>query len=136
MGEEFVYLGSENGFQMFHFIETIFPILFIGVFLFILIMIVINISKGLTTYHRNNQSPVLTVTARIVGKRTHVSQHHHDDNMHTHFSTTYYVTFQVESGDRMEFCVKGEEYGLLVEGDCGNLTFQGTRYLSFRQQNP
>lgn len=41
------------------------------------------------------------------------------------------MTFQVESGDRMEFHVSGEEYGLLIEGDFGDLSFQGTRYLSF-----
>lgn len=46
-------------------------------------------------------------------------------------STTYYVTFQVESGDRMELHVSGIEYGMLVEGDYGKLTFQGTRYLEF-----
>ncbi|NMA03148.1 MAG: DUF2500 domain-containing protein, partial [Clostridiales bacterium] len=43
----------------------------------------------------------------------------------------YYVTFQVESGDRMEFRVSGKEYGLLAEGDVGKLTFQGTRYHEF-----
>ena len=52
---------------------------------------------------------------------------------HTHTSTRYYVTFQVESGDRMEFSVSGPEYGMLAEGDRGKLTFQGTRYLSFEQ---
>lgn len=51
--------------------------------------------------------------------------------MYTTSSSTYYVTFQVESGDRMEFAVSGNEYGMLVEGDKGSLTFQGTRYLSF-----
>ena len=30
----------------------------------------------------------------------------------------------------MEFSVSGREYGLLVEGDTGRLTFQGTRYLA------
>ena len=48
-------------------------------------------------------------------------------------STSYYVTFQVESGDRMELCVDGTEYGMLAEGDCGKLTFQGTRYLGFER---
>lgn len=48
--------------------------------------------------------------------------------------TTYYVTFQVESGDRMELCLSGEEYGMLVEGDRGNLTFQGTRYVGFERK--
>lgn len=42
-----------------------------------------------------------------------------------------YVTFQVESGDRMELNVSGTEYGMLIEGDYGELTFQGTRYLGF-----
>ncbi|WP_330601554.1 DUF2500 domain-containing protein [Holdemanella porci] len=52
---------------------------------------------------------------------------------HTTTSTSYYVTFLVESGDRIELCVSGTEYGMLVEGDTGRLTFQGTRYLSFER---
>ena len=45
----------------------------------------------------------------------------------------YFVTFEVESGDRMELKMHGSEYGLLAEGDFGRLTFQGTRYLSFER---
>ena len=45
--------------------------------------------------------------------------------------TTYYVTFEVESGDRIELVVPSSEYGFMVEGDQGKLTFQGTRYISF-----
>ena len=41
------------------------------------------------------------------------------------------MTFEVESGDRMELHVDGSEYGMLVEGDYGMLSFQGTRYLGF-----
>ena len=52
--------------------------------------------------------------------------------MHTFAS--YYVTFQVESGDRMEFEISDMEYGMLVEGDSGELIFQGTRYLNFRRE--
>ena len=47
--------------------------------------------------------------------------------------TSYYVTFQVESGDRMEFEVDGSDYGLLMQGDIGKLSFQGTRYLGFER---
>ena len=54
--------------------------------------------------------------------------------MHTTTSTTYYATFQVASGDRMELHVGGREYGMLAEGDFGELTFQGTRYLGFARQ--
>ena len=53
---------------------------------------------------------------------------------HTSTSTSYYATFQVESGDRMEFLINGREYGLLVEGDRGRLSFQGTRYLGFERK--
>ena len=74
----------------------------------------------------------------MVSKRGDVSHHHHSGGPnggvgHTTTSTTYYVTFQVESGDRMEFSVSGPEYGMLAEGDRGNLSFQGTRYLGFER---
>ena len=54
---------------------------------------------------------------------------------YTHLTTNtiYYVTFQTERGDRMEFQVSGTEYGMLAEGDTGRLTFQGTRYLAFER---
>jgi len=53
--------------------------------------------------------------------------------MHTTTSTRYFATFQVESGDRMELQMNGQDYGMLVEGDRGRLTFQGTRYLDFQR---
>ena len=49
----------------------------------------------------------------------------------TSTSTHYYVTFQFDSGDRLELHVPGREYGMMAEGDVGDLTFQGTRYLGF-----
>ncbi len=89
------------------------------------------IVRGVSQWHRNNNSPRLTVEATVVAKRIDVSHHHHGgETHHMTTSTRYYVTFQVESGDRMEFSVSGREYGLLVEGDTGRLTFQGTRYLA------
>ena len=81
--------------------------------------------------HKNNQSPRLTVFATVVAKRDHVSVHHHDHHRHT--NTRYFVTFQVNSGDRMELQLSGSEYGMLIEGDQGQLTFQGTRFLSFER---
>ena len=95
--------------------------------------------RGTAQWHRNNQSPRLTVEAELVSRRTEVSTFHHGghngtDMCHTSSSTTYYVTFQVDSGDRMEFSVSGQEYGLLAEGDRGKLTFQGTRYLGFERE--
>ena len=104
-----------------------FFLIFIAMFLFIIL-------RGLLQWNKNNHSPRLTVEAKIVSKRMAVTHHNggaHGEHMST--STSYYVTFQVESGDRMELRVGGSEYGMLAEGDQGKLTFQGTRYLGFQR---
>lgn len=119
----------------------LFPILFGIVFIIVIGMFVLTAVKGIGTWNKNNNSPRLTVSAVVVAKRTEVSHHHHANagdvtgahGHHTSSSTWYYATFQVESGDRMEFSVNGAEYGLLAEGDEGKLSFQGTRYLSFER---
>jgi len=114
----------------FDFFGVIFSLMFLLVFG----MFVVTVVRGIAQWNRNNNSPRLTVPARVVAKRMNVSHHHHHQHHHTHHSTSYYVTFEVESGDRMELQVTGEESGLLVEGDQGQLTFQGTRYLGFVRQ--
>lgn len=125
--------------RMFNLIEMLFPIMFILIFT----IIVFTFVKGIATWFKNNNSPRLTVSARIVAKRqntTHNNQPNAGDisgahGFHTISSTSYYVTFQVDSGDRMELSVSGLEYGVLAEGDKGQLTFQGTRYLTFDREN-
>ncbi len=102
----------------------------IGMFIFFAV-------KGISQWSKNNRSPRLTVPASVVSKRTNVSSHMHNTGSgamhHTSHSTTYYVTFEVESGDRMELHVDGREFGMLAEGDIGMLTFQGTRYIGFER---
>ena len=125
-------MGFNQGFGMFNAFGIMFTIVFvlvIGTFIVIAV-------KGIGQWNKNNHSPRLTVPATVVAKRTNVSHHRHggvNDHHHHHTSTSYYVTFQVESGDRMELQVSGQEYGMVVEGDVGNLTFQGTRYLGFER---
>lgn len=116
----------------FGLMGAIFPIFFI----FIIGIFIYGIAASIKQAHKNNMSPVLIVEAEIVSKRTDVSHHHHNNMDNNNFSdystsTTYYATFQVESGDRIEFHVNGGEYGILAEGDKGKLKFQGTRYLGF-----
>ena len=122
------YMGF-RGFGLFGILFAVSFLIFMGTFFVILF-------KGIKEWNRNNHSPRLTVPAIVVAKRTNVSRHRHggaNGHHHHHTSTTYYVTFQVESGDRMELCVSGQQYGLLVEGDKGKLSFQGTRYLGFER---
>ncbi len=117
--------------------DTGFDIMRVFVFAIFAIVIVCFIAlavKGIGTWHKNNNSPRLTVQAAVVAKRQNTDVHHHSNNnggMHTSTSTHYYVTFQFDSGDRLELHVPGREYGMMAEGDVGDLTFQGTRYLGF-----
>ena len=97
--------------------------------------------SNLRTWNKTTTRRGSTVPATVVAKRTDISHsstanagdmsgaHGYD----TSTFTSYYVTFQVESGDRMEFEVDGSDYGLLVQGDIGKLSFQGTRYLGFER---
>lgn len=115
---------------------NIFPFMFMLVFLFIVGSIIFSAIRGVRTWSYNNSQPVLTVWAKVVTKRTNVSHHTHNDNNVAHHSTstTYYATFEVESGSRMELRVDSGEYGMLVEGDTGKLTFQGSRYQGFSRE--
>ena len=112
------------------FVDAMFiivPLLIVGLIIFAVI-------KGLSEWNKNNNSPKLTVPALVATKRTSTSNNHHSgDHMHTTSTTSYYVTFQFESGDRTELSLNGPQYGMLAEGDTGMLTFQGTRYLGFER---
>ena len=88
--------------------------------------------RGFTQWSYNNAQPVLSEPAKVVAKRSEVSGWT-STNQPGSTSTFYYVTFELESGERMEFGLVGKEYGLLVEGDAGMLMYQGTRYKCFER---
>ena len=113
-----------------------FQIMFFIVFGLAISTVLISLIKGVKEWNKNNHSPRLTVPATVVTKRTDITRRRSggtNGHHHYHTSTNYYVTFEVESGDRMELHLSGPEYGLLVEGDKGKLSFQGTRYLGFER---
>ena len=120
-------LGGDPGFDVTF---SIMQVIMLLVFVLVLGSIIVTLIRGVGEWNKNNQSPKLTVPATVVAKRSDV--HRGIETMHTF--TSYYVTFQVESGDRMEFEVSDMEYGMLAEGDSGELTFQGTRYLNVRRE--
>ncbi len=102
---------------------------FLIVIFFILFFAVIG--KNIYQWFKNENSPRLTVPARIVDMRRQTHHHHHKHGHH--HSHTYYVSFEVESGDRMELQVSRSEYGMLTVGERGKVSFQGTRYLGFER---
>ena len=117
---------------------SMMPLMVFLIFAFVISVFVVAAVKGIGEWNNNNHSPRLTVPAIVVAKRTNVTRHHHHHGTGhvglTSTSTTYYVTFQFASGDRTEMHISGQEYGMLVEGDRGDLTFQGTRYLGFERR--
>ena len=104
--------------------------LFFGIFFILFLVLFFAIlAKNISQWLKNENSPRLTVPAKTVDMRR--KTHHHHSNGHHHHSYTYHVTFEVESGDRMELKVSRSEYGMLMVGESGKVSFQGTRYLGF-----
>ncbi|TGE37345.1 DUF2500 domain-containing protein [Desulfosporosinus fructosivorans] len=123
-----------------NFLFSVAPIIFFVVFFLVFGIIIFGIVKSIGQWKYNNSQPILSVIAKVTAKRPHSTSSIHNGAgetgmHHVHSSTTYFVTFEVESGDRMEFMVNGSEYGQLAEDDIGKLNFQGTRYLSFLRSN-
>ncbi|MFE5319461.1 DUF2500 domain-containing protein [Paenibacillus sp. NPDC056579] len=108
---------------IFSFMFGLVSFLIIGTIVFVVV-------RGLTTWTRNNAADVVSVPARIVSKRTNVSGGSGD----TSATTTYYITFEFADKERIELQVRGNMYGLLVEGDEGTLVYQGTRFHEFQRQ--
>ena len=110
---------------MFGIIDFLFPIMFLAVFGLAFGMIVSTLVKQGKTNRKNDASPRVSADATVVTKRTHVR----GDHAHT----TYFATFQFESGDRLELEIPRDKFGYIVEGDSGKLHFQGTRFLDFER---
>ena len=122
----------------FSIVETLFPLVFLLMFGFALYTLISSIAARAQEKRKNDASPRLTVPASVVTKRAQVgTTHHHNAATNTggtYYNTKYFATFQFESGERLELSVSPGEYGMLVEGDRGQLSFQGTRYLGFARK--
>ena len=109
----------------------VFVMIFIGLgIVAMLILFGFLIFGGVSTWVRNNNSPVETNNAVVVAKRTNVSGGGDSEAV-----TAYFVTFEREDGSRREFRVRPDDYGYFAEGDVGLLMNQGTRYLGFKRRS-
>ncbi|WP_029192877.1 DUF2500 domain-containing protein [Paenibacillus harenae] len=96
--------------------------LVVGTFLFVII-------KGLSSWASNNAAELVTRSCKVVDKRTEVWGGSGDSSA----NTNYYITFEFEDRSRKELPVQSDRYGLIVVGDQGELTFQGTRFKEFKR---
>ena len=111
------------------------PFLIIPIFIVLCFVIVFGgiiyvLVRAISQVSYNSSQPVEVVATTIVGKRTS-TRGGGGDSMVT---TSNYVTFETEDGVR-EFSLGGNDYGLLVEGDKGMLSSQGTRYKGFHREH-
>ncbi|WP_063830950.1 DUF2500 domain-containing protein [Paenibacillus sp. FSL R7-277] len=83
--------------------------------------------RGLKTWMTNQTSPLQSRVVTAVAKRTEVWGGR--GHMGTH--TSYYVTFEFHNGSRRELEVKPRAYSMIVEGDRGELSYQGSRFKGF-----
>ncbi|QHW29690.1 DUF2500 domain-containing protein [Paenibacillus rhizovicinus] len=109
------------------------PLLFklFGGFVFIVVVggFLYVILRGTWRWTANNASEVITSPVTVVDKRTEVW----GGSGNSSASTDYYVTFEFDNGSRIELQVRGDKYGLIVVGDHGPLTYQGTRFKEFHR---
>lgn len=121
-------MGFGNPFGNFMF--SVVPFFIFIVFAIVIMIFITSLVKGTGQYFRNNRTPEENIPARLVAKRTHTWGGH--GNMSAH--TSYYSTFETETGDRLEFPVSSEFSGMHVEGDTGMLTHRGTRFINFERE--
>ncbi len=100
---------------------TIIPIVFMIMFG----MVVFVMIKAIGSQNKYRKEPQLTSFAKCVNKRSYVRSNF----------TYYYATFEFSSGDRKELRVPQNQAGFVIEGDEGNLTFQGDMFIEF-SNNP
>ena len=93
---------------MFDLFDLIFPVMFLLIFGMILFTFI----SGIRTWNKNNNSPRLTVEARVTAKRQNTTHHNEPvggdtsgtHGYHTTTSTSYYVTFEVRTLTFTFFC--------------------------------
>jgi hypothetical protein len=104
-------------------IPTAAVVAFIGFcFVYVIFRILLHVAEGVSNLSRRLQS----TEARVVAKRAEIGGYPRGRT-----STAYFVTFQFDDGSRREFRLSGAQFGLLVEGDAGLLSWQGTAYRGF-----
>ena len=88
---------------------------------------------------RNNALPIRTVEAEVVAKRSNVSfvqygGHHGDSNA----SRGHKIFCHLSDGERRAYRACSRRQGIrnACQGDSGQLTFQGTRYMGFERNVP
>lgn len=118
--------------------DSVFTLMFPSMIIIFAIIVLTVIIKAVI----NVRSPILTVSASVISKREHTSSSRQfvagditgAHGYHDTFSTSYTAVFETDSGEMLKLDVTGEEYGRLLEGERGLLSFKGSRFLDFEKK--
>ncbi|MEW4369108.1 DUF2500 domain-containing protein [Paenibacillus kandeliae] len=114
--------------DFFHDVPLYFAIPFVVIFLMIISLFAIGIIKTISQWLHNRAQDVLTEPVMVSGKRQHVR-----GGSNSSTSTYYYITFEKQDRSRFELEVPEEQYGIIAEGDNGQLTYQGSWFKTFER---
>lgn len=121
--------------------QIVLPIFFILITVVILGMLVYLTLKGMQEKKANDAAPIVTVDAKVKAKRiaVHHSAHQQSVNgvplMAKSHHATYYTTFALEDGRRLELQISEGQFQQLTEGERGKLTYQRKRFHRFEGGN-
>lgn len=108
------------------FVNTVFPYLYIILFTLVLIFLIYLFIRFIKNESYNHRAPLLKVKAEVVSKRREYFRQRRTIGFHY-----YFVTFEIEGGDRLEFRVDSGTFGVLLKGDQDYLSFKGTDFIDF-----
>jgi hypothetical protein len=122
-GEPNNFLGFLNEMPLFFkiFGGLVFTLV-VGTFLFVII-------RGLKLWLSNNAAELVRQSCSVVDKRTEVWGGSGESST----NTNYYITFQFADNTRKELPISPKHFGVIVIGDQGELTFQGSRFKEFKR---
>lgn len=100
-------------------------LLVVGGFMYVII-------KAISIGIANNRAALLTKRCKVVDKRTEVWGGSGESSA----NTNYFITFEFDDLSRIELQVRPDQFGLIVAGDQGEVTYQGTRFKGFARTGP
>ncbi len=116
-------------------------VILLGVILFVVLFVIVSggiaaiIVTGIVRKKRNDRAAQTTVDASVLEKHTTVQRHPvAGDTTGAHGYTRFtsrHVTFLTADDAQQTFDVDETVYDALTEGDRGQLTYQGTRFVGF-----
>jgi len=92
------------------------------------------ILKGISTYVKNENSPVISTKAQLIKKKRD-SHTLTDANGIMTTNETLILIFELDTGSELKFTVGWRIYNSIPEYEWGSLTFQGTRFVKFEWKN-